>query len=370
MAIQMAFLLFFETRIASGILDKRISDYAFAVLAVALAAQYDQHVAAPLLASFYPEHPETMVQQYFLFAIAGLSILHAGVAFHYSVSHVTKFKGRSLLVFQPQVYEREPVAVRRIWIRIYNLIGLTSMAVVALVHVYVFTSTLDFGKIDSAPVFSAYLVGLVATASITFIVRSLILRFPSDVVLVAKLNQIMAQNAKSREDQRSLSSRKSDPISWARRELLRVSRLLDRLARQEDAVSGKDAPHPIAAIYRAVADDIRRHCGSPKSLDGPLPSPLITTLRATQGFMITGNAAWRRQIVRRLNVFDKDGKPRPLETTPAGPDVAHVVRLAGQLVDRSLAWVQRRWSAIAIVIAAIAVLLGLLDLETLIGLAA
>lgn len=36
--------------------------------------------------------------------------------------------------------------------------------------------------------------------------------------------------------------RKSDQISWARRELMHVSRMLERLARQEDAVTGPDVP--------------------------------------------------------------------------------------------------------------------------------
>jgi hypothetical protein len=370
LAIQMAFLLVFETRISSGILDRKFSDFLLATLAAAIASQYDQYVAAPLLASFYPAHSGGLARQLALLFVAAISIIHAGASFHYSISHVTKFKGRSLLVFQPQIYEKEPASVRRLWIRIFNLIGLTSMALVALGHVYIFTATIDFKKLDSVPALFAYAVGLAVATLAAQSVRSVILRFPSSIVLVAKLNQIMAQNAKPREDQRSLSSRKSDQISWARRELLQVSRMLERLARQEDAVSGRDARHPIAAIYRAVADEIRLYCGSPKSLDGPLPNPLITTLRATQGFMITGDTGWRKQIVKRLTVFDEDGNPRPLKTTPAGRDATRVVRVGGQIIDRSLAWVQRRWSAIAIVVAAIAVLLGLLDVKSLISLAA
>ncbi|MFG2010851.1 hypothetical protein ACGFNF_17450 [Micromonospora sp. NPDC048868] len=369
LAAQMAFLLVFETRIASGIIDKKHLDYALATLTAALASQYDQHVAAPLISSFYPESLKEEVRGAALLVIGGLSVLHVGVAFHYSISHVTRFSGRSLLVFQQQVYEKDPTSVRLLWIRIFNLIGLTSMALVALAHVYVFTATLDFNKLDSLPIFVAYVAGLSIAGFTTFQARKLILHFPSNLVLVAKLNQIMAQNAKPRERQRSLSPRKSDQIGWARQELLHVSRMLERLARQEDAVSGHDVQHPIAAIYRAVADDIRLYWGSPKSLNGPLPGPLVTTLRATQGFIITGDATWRRHIVRRLSVFDEDGKPRPLATAPAGRNAIRVVRVSGRLIDLSLAWIQQRWSAIAIVIAAVAVILGVLDLETLIGLA-
>jgi len=369
LAVQMAFLLLFETRIASGIIDKKFLDYVLATLTVALASQYDQHVAAPLLSSFYPELPKGEVRVLVFLVIGGLSALHVGVAFHYSVSHITKFSGRSLLVFQRQVYEKEPTSVRRLWIRIFNLIGLTSMALVALGHVYIFTATLDFNKLDSLPVLIAYAAGLAIAGFTTFQMRKFILRFPSNLVLVAKLNQIMAQNAKPRERQRSLAPRKSDQISWARQELLRVSRMLERLARQEDAVSGRDAQHPVAAIYRAVADEIRLYCGSPKSLDGPLPGPLVTTLRATQGFIITGDAAWRRKIVKRLRVFDEHGKPRPLDTEPVRRNAIRVVRASGRLIDRGLAWIQQRWSAIAIVIAAVAVILGILDIETLLGLA-
>ena len=367
LAVQIAFLLIFETRIASGVLDKKFLDYALAVLTAALASQYDQHVAVPLLSSLYPKGE---VQGFVLFFIVGLSALHAGVAFHYSMSHVTRFSGRSLLVFQRQVYENEPTSVRCLWIRIFNLVGLTSVALVALAHVYIFTATLDLNKLDSLAVLIAYAAGLAIAGLVTFQTRKFILRFPSSLVLVAKLNQIVAQNAKPRERQRLLSLRKSDQISWARQELLQVSRILERLARQEDAVSGHDAQHPVAAIYRAVADEIRLYCGSPKSLDGPLPGPLVTILKATQGFIITGNAVWRRQIVKRLRVFDEHGKPRPLATAPARRDAIRVVRVSGRLIDRSLAWIQRRWSAMAIVIAVVAVILGNLDIETLVGLAA
>ncbi|RUL90964.1 hypothetical protein [Verrucosispora sp. FIM060022] len=368
-AVQMAFLVVFETRIASGIIDKKYFDYVLAAVIAGLASHYDQHFAAPLLSSLYPQFPEEEVRGVVLFFIGGFSALHAGVAFHYSLLHVTRFSGRSMLVFQQQVYEKDPRTVRLLWIRILNLIGLTSVALIALAHVYIYTAVRGLNNLDS-PLVVAYTAGLVAAGFATIQMRKLILHFPSTLVLVAKLNQIMAQNAKPREQQRSLSPRKSDQIGWARRELLHVSRMLERLARQEDAVSGPDVQHPIAAIYRAVADEIRLYCRSPKSLDGPLPGSLVTTLRATQGFIITGDATWRRHIVRRLSVFDEHGKPRPLSTTSAERSTIRFVRVSGRLIDLSLAWIQQRWLAIAVVIAAVAVILGGLDIETLIGLAA
>src|SRR4051812_25440750 len=104
----------------------------------------------------------------------------------------------------------------------------------------------------------------------------------------------MAQNAKPHDVRRSLSPRKSDPIGWARRELIQMTRMLERLARREDSIAGADMRHPVAAIYRAVADAIRPFCNSPQSLEGSIPSNLITTLKATEGFIVAGDGASRR----------------------------------------------------------------------------
>lgn len=73
--------------------------------------------------------------------------------------------------------------------------------------------------------------------------------------------------------------------------------------------------------------------------------------------------------MKRLRVFDERGKPRLLETVLTSRSSVHVLRVIGRLIDRSLTWIQRRWSAIAIVIAAVAVILDFLDIETLFGLA-
>lgn len=334
---------------------------------VGLSSQYVRGIAAPLLAALYPEDAREATEQSFVFGIAAVSILHSLVAFHYSISRVTTFKRRSLLVFPEAVYEKDPVAVRQLWIKIFCLVGLTSMVLAAGFHSSLYAVSGLRGWTSRADVTVLYTLGLALVAFSMQPIRNAILRFPSSLVLIAKLNQIMAQNAKPVEVRRSLSARRSDPISWARKELLHVSRMLERLARQEDSVSGPDAPHPIAAIYRAVADEIRQYCSSPKSIEGAIPATLITTLRMTQGFMITGDAAWRKQLIKRLEVFDADGAPRALKTAPAAGTTLRTATSGARILDRSLVWLQSRWAAIVVVIAVIALLFGAIDVETLLG---
>lgn len=369
LAIQLLFLLFFETRITSSLIDKKFLDGLLATFIVAATSQYDRGVVAPLLASFYPKDLQEDVRHWILFTLGGMSLLMTGVAFHYSITHVTSFKGRSLLIFPSAVYEKDPPAVRKLWLRIFNLINLTSMVYFSVVHVYLFSLARVVGKVNNAGIYLAYIAGASMVLFAAQPIRSAILRFPSNLVLVAKVNQILAQNAKPLEVRRSLSTRKSDPVSWARRELLHVSRMLERLARQEDSVSGPGVPHPLAAIYRAVADEIRQYCGSPESLEGSLPSKLISTLKQTQGIMITGDSAWRKQLVKRLNVFDANKKPRVLATAPAPASAVQIFRLGGRYADLTLVWIKNRWPALIIVIGVVAFFLGSLDLKSLLQLA-
>ncbi|WP_328476859.1 hypothetical protein OHA21_23015 [Actinoplanes sp. NBC_00393] len=369
LAVQLLFLLFFETRIASGVLEKKFSDGLFATLTVAVATQYVTGVAAPLLAAWYPDHLQESAKLWIIAFIAGFSFLHTTVVFHYSITHVTKFKGRSLLVFPQAVYEKDPASVRRVWIRIFNLIGLTSMVLVSAVHAYAFFGVSVTDSNWDATRTLSYLLGLTLVFFSAQPIRNAILRFPSSLVLTAKLNEIMAKNAKSAEFRRSLSTRKSDPISWARKELVSVSRMLERMARREDSVSGPDAPHPIAAIYRAVADEVRQYCSSPKSIEGAIPATLVTTLKMTEGLMITGDATWRRQLIKRLKVFNADETPRALKTAPAPASTLRAVTNGARLLDRSLVWVQSRWTAIVAVVAVIALLLGAINVEQLLGVA-
>ena len=368
LAIQLIFLFFFETRIASGLIEKKLLPGAAAILVVAATSQYDRGIAAPLLASFYPREMREQAQSWILFAFVAFSILMTGVAFHYSITHVTTFKGHSLLIFPPSVYQADPAAVRRLWIQIFNLVCLTSMVLVALLHVYLFSFARVFGKVNDAEVILAYIAGLFLVGVTAQPLRNTILRFPSNLVLIAKVNQILAQNAKSADVRRSLSARKSDPNSWARREPLYVSRMLERLARREDSVSGPDARHPLAAIYRAVADNIRQYCGSPKSLEGSLPSTLVSTLETTQGVMITGESVWRKQLVKRLRVFDANGKPRPLATAATPSGATNAIRIAGRQGDRVLVWIKDRWPAIVIVVGIVLAFMGVLDVKSLLDL--
>ncbi|GAA1645495.1 hypothetical protein [Actinoplanes couchii] len=370
LAVQILLLLFFETRIASAVLDKKPLDFILAMFAVSLSSQYVREIAGPLLAAFYPEDARESTEQSFVFGIAAVSIFHSLVAFHYSISRVTAFKRRSLLVFPEEVYEKDPATVRQLWIKIFCLIGLTSMVLAAVFHSSMYSLTGLHAWSANANVTVLYLLGMAVVAYCMQPIREAILRFPSSLVLIAKINQIIAQNAKPIEVRRSLSTRKSDPISWARKELLHVSRMLERLARQEDSVSGPDAPHPIAAIYRATADEVRQYCSSPKSIEGAIPATLITTLKMTQGFMITGDATWRKQLIKRLQVFDEDGAPRTLKTAPAAGTTLRTATSGARLLDRSLVWLQSRWAAILAVIAIIAFAFGAIDIETLLGVSA
>lgn len=306
----------------------------------------------------------------FVVVLAGYSLLSAIVTFHYSISHVTKFKGRSLLVFPQAVYDKDPTSVRRLWIRIFNLIGLTSMVLLAVICVYLWSYSIARASTDAKPVVTLpFMLGVIVVGLIAQPARNLILRYPCNLVVVAKLNQVIAQNAKPREARRRLSPRRSDPLSWARKELIHIARILERLAKREDSRYGVGTSHPAAAIYRAVADHIRQYCKSPKSLEDSLPSNLISTLMATEGFVITGDSVWRKQLVRRLNVFDSDGSPRLLATVPTTGGAMSTVRTAARYVDLALLWLQNRWQAIVIVLAIGAFLLGALNLDSLLGVA-
>jgi hypothetical protein len=366
LAIQILFLLFFETRVASGILDRKFSDYALAALGVAALLQYDQVIALPLMTSVYPEQMRSGAREILVVFLAGFSMLSAGIAFHFSISHVTRFKGRSLLVFPQDVYEKDPISVRQLWIKIFNLIGLTSMVIVALIHVWVFFFVRILGKVDG-PVVLSFILGLGIAGFLAQPARSLILRYPSDIVVMAKLNQVIAQSAKPPEVRRSLSPRKSDPIGWARGELIHIARILERLARREDSRFGAGISDPVAVIYRAVADHIKTYCSSPKSLKGSVPASLISTLKATEGFMITGDNAWRGQLVRRMNISQGDGVARADSAAPAAGSAMRIIRVAARYADLALIWLQNRWQAIVIALAVAAFLFGALDLKSLLG---
>lgn len=54
LAVQTLFLLFVETRIASGVLDKKFSDYGAAIFGIATLFQYDRGVALPLMTKRLP----------------------------------------------------------------------------------------------------------------------------------------------------------------------------------------------------------------------------------------------------------------------------------------------------------------------------
>ncbi|WP_141910636.1 hypothetical protein [Micromonospora sp. A202] len=368
LAGQILYLLFFETRIASGIIERRTSDHLTATLGIAVLYYYDISIFIPVMTGIYPKGAQIGARYTFIIVLAGISLLSAATAFHYSISPITKFKGRSLLVFPPAIYDKDPISVRGAWIKIFNLIGLTSMVVVAMIHVWVYFIACILPKRDPALTLP-FIAGLGVVVFLTGPLRNLILRYPSSLVATSKINQVVAQSAKAPEVRRSLSRRKSDPISWARGELLQIARILERMARQEDSQFGVNTNHPVAAIYRAVADHIRIYCNSAKSLESSVPSSMILTLKATEGLMITGDSASRKQLIRRLNVFEADGTPRALVTAPTSGSAARTVRTAARYADLSLVWLQSRWQAIAIALAVVAFLLGQLDLKSLLAVA-
>ncbi|MFI5925066.1 hypothetical protein ACIA3K_03695 [Micromonospora sp. NPDC051543] len=368
LAVQILYLLFFETRVASGIIDKKDSDYFIAPLGIAVLFYYDQSIVVPLITSIYPEDTQVGARYTSTVLLAGISLLSAATAFHYSISHVTKFKGRSLLVFPQAVYEKDPISVRKAWMKIFNLIGLTSMVVVAMTHVWAYFLVCIAPRKDPF-VTLPFILGLGVVTLLTGPLRKIILRYPSSLVATSKINLVIAQSAKPPEVRRFLSQRKSDPISWARGELIQIARILDRMARQEESQFGTDTNHPVAAIYRAVADHIRVYCNSAKSLEGSIPAGMILTLKATEGLMLTGDSIWRKQLTKRLSIFQADGTPRPLTTAPTAGGAARTVRAAARYVDLSLVWLQSRWQALAIALALVAFILGQLDLKSLLAIA-
>ncbi|MGC5032199.1 hypothetical protein [Micromonospora sp. DT229] len=368
LAGQLLFLLFVETRLASGIIDRKLSDYLLAIFGIGALIQYDGSIALPLVTSIYPEHLREEVRESAIALLGGLSLFSMATAFHYSISHVTKFRGRSLLVFPADIYKKDPVGVRKLWIKIFNLIGLTSVTIIAMAHVSIYFVLCLAGEAE-AEITLSFMLGLLGVAFITEPARNLILRYPSSLVAISKINQVIAQNAKPSEARRALSKRKSDPIGWARAELLLVAHILDRMARREDSLAGPGNSHPVAAIYRAVADHIRLYCSSARSLEAQVPATTISTLKATAGFMISGDNMWRKQLVKRLNIFRADGSPRPLATGPAAGGAARRVRAVARYADLSLTWLQSRWQALVVVLAVIAIIFGQLSFESLLDMA-
>ncbi|MFI5843907.1 hypothetical protein ACIA8K_29835 [Catenuloplanes sp. NPDC051500] len=366
LALQIPYLVFIELRTISTFVENKSNGSMLAVFGIALLASYDYAIAAPVLARMHHSVAHGVAEMCALVFLALYGIGGLAFTFHYSISGVVQFGRSTLLMFPKVVYGRDKIAVTRWWIKIFNATGLILLTVFSLLNVWIFLFTSVLGRMHQYAVL-AYMVGL---GVVTIAFRSLwkvVLRYPTRLSLIAGLNRIIARNAQSAEFRRARSERSHDPLGWARSDLIRISRILDVLAARDDRRVGGSANNPTSAIYRAMAHDVRQYCGSPGSAaDSTVPARLITKLRDVEGWIIAGNAGQQKQLIRKLDVFLADGTPR---VPPNGRLMSVGVTTAFRFFDVFLEWVQKRWQAIAVVLAVIAFLFGVLDLQTLLGIA-
>ncbi|MBB5115453.1 hypothetical protein FHU28_005292 [Micromonospora echinospora] len=363
-------LYFVQTRIVRGILDGKQLSLLSAMLGIAAVWEYDRKVVAPVLSAMVEPGVRHVAELWIIGILASLSLLIMGLTFHYSMTGVTKFNGRSSLIFPKPIYRNNPQVVRHLWIRLFTLNTATTFCVFALLPCHLMLaargSSSDTPDVEAVWIF---LAGLAIAAVVATWARELILNYPSQAALLAKVNYLVSANSKSQEHRISISRRKSDPFGWGRSEMIRVARILERLARRVDSGAGLGSHHPLAALYKAAADHMRRYCASPASLNSTLPFSMVAILISIEAVSISDSPTWRNYLTRHLDVFDEEGKPRALQTAPYPGRFKQSLIEFGRLVNQVNLFVQDSWKTIVIVLALAAFAFGKLSLDSLVGIA-
>ena len=132
---------------------------------------------------------------------------------------------------------------------------------------------------------------------------------------------------------------RSDPLGGHRRELLRISSLLSRIARRMVRTFGRNpqATHPVATCLSGTSRDVLQFVSGIRSLDRRPPGSLIDLL-ILASLVCYGpeSPAAYQQLALKVSAFQPDGQP--------DPDLVGVAptRLAG-VIDRTVGWLERTY---------------------------
>src|SRR5687767_1786149 len=88
--VQVSILYLAQTRVATGVLDQKLSSYLAAMGAMAMLYLYDKEFVAPLVGAMFPQAVRRQAETSALIGLFGFSLLASSVAFHYSMN-VTAF---------------------------------------------------------------------------------------------------------------------------------------------------------------------------------------------------------------------------------------------------------------------------------------
>jgi hypothetical protein len=127
LAGQLGILHFVETRVVVGILDRKLVTYFIATFGFGALYYYITRFAAPLIAALFPEHSKN-AETTASVMLGAWALACTGIAFHYSMD-VSKFGGRRLLRFPKSIYESDPIIVRHLWIKLFNVVNFTPHAI-------------------------------------------------------------------------------------------------------------------------------------------------------------------------------------------------------------------------------------------------